>query len=87
MTKIASTSADNEPVRLNAPVFYSSAAVILLLGLLVVLFPAGSHLWLNRAQTWMTEVFGWYYMLLMVACMCFVFWLALSRFGKIRLGQ
>ena len=72
---------------MNAPVFFGSAAVILLLGSLVVLFPAASKLWLNAAQSWVADVFGWYYMLLMVACMAFVFWLALSRFGHIRLSQ
>lgn len=76
-----------EPIRLNVPVFFCSAAVILLLGALVVLFPAASKQWLNVAQSWVADVFGWYYMLLMVACMAFVFWLALSRFGQIRLSQ
>lgn len=87
MTTKTPPSLDEEPVRLNAPVFFGSAAVILLLGSLVVLFPAASKLWLNAAQSWVADVFGWYYMLLMVACMAFVFWLALSRFGHIRLSQ
>ncbi len=86
MTAIAPKDVGTEPIRLNLPVFISSAAVILLLGVLIVCFPAGSQLWLNHAQVWVSDVFGWYYMLLMVACMVFVFWLALSRFGKIRLG-
>jgi len=87
MTEIAPKPIGHAPIRLNAPVFFSSAVVILLLGLLVVMFPAGSHQWLNSAQIWMADVFGWYYMLLMIACMIFVFWLALSRFGHIRLGE
>lgn len=87
MTTKTPPSLDEEPVRLNVPVFFGSAAVILLLGTLVVLFPSASKLWLNAAQSWVADVFGWYYMLLMVACMAFVFWLALSRFGHIRLSQ
>ncbi len=87
MTTKTPPSLDEEPVRLNVPVFFGSAAVILLLGSLVVLFPSASKLWLNAAQSWVADVFGWYYMLLMVACMAFVFWLALSRFGHIRLSQ
>lgn len=87
MTEITPKPVGHEPIRLNAPVFFSSAVVILLLGLLVVVFPAGSQKWLSSAQIWMADVFGWYYMLLMVACMIFVFWLALSRFGQIRLGE
>lgn len=87
MTIKTPLSLDEEPVRLNVPVFFGSAAVILLLGALIVLFPAASKQWLNVAQSWVADVFGWYYMLLMVACMVFVFWLALSRFGHIRLSQ
>lgn len=87
MTVKSPSSVGVEPIRLNAPVFFGSAAVILLLSLLIVLFPAGSKQWLNGAQLWVANVFGWYYMLLMVACMVFVFWLALSRFGQIRLGE
>lgn len=75
------------PVRVNLPVFLGSASVILLLGLLTVLFPQGSQRWLSHAQSWVSDVFGWYYMLLMVACMLFVFWLAMSRYGRLRLGH
>lgn len=86
MTEITSKPVGPKPIRLNVPVFFSSAVVILLLGLLIVVFPAGSQKWLSSAQIWMADVFSWYYMLLMVACMIAVFGLALSRFGKIRLG-
>lgn len=77
----------NQPVRVNLPVFLGSASVILLLGLLTVLFPQGSQQWLSHAQSWISDVFGWYYMLLMVACMVFVFWLAMSQYGQLRLGH
>lgn len=87
MTVISPTPVSKEPRRLNIPVFFTSATVILLLGMLIALFPAGSQQWLNKAQLWMTDVFGWYFMLLMVCCMVFVFWLALSRFGQIKLGK
>ncbi|MGC1549391.1 MAG: BCCT family transporter [Rhodanobacter sp.] len=77
----------DEPVRLNAPVFFCSAAVILLLGALTVIFPQAALHWLDVAQTEISKVFGWYYMLVMVACMVFVLWLASSRYGSIRLGH
>ncbi|AHG22464.1 choline transporter [Chania multitudinisentens RB-25] len=87
MTVMSPKSIDEESIQLNAPVFFTSATVILLLGLLVALFPTGSQEWLSKAQIWMSDIFGWYYMLLMVICMVFVFWLALSRFGQIKLGK
>lgn len=87
MTVMSPKPVDEESIRLNTPVFFTSATVILLLGLVVAFFPTASQKWLSKAQIWMSDVFGWYYMLLMVACMAFVFWLALSRFGHIKLGK
>ncbi|QKJ87070.1 Choline transporter [Paramixta manurensis] len=76
-----------DSIQLNLPVLFSSAAVILLLAMLIVLYPVASQRWLSQAQVWVSDVFGWYYMLLMVVCMVFVFWLALSRYGQLRLGE
>lgn len=74
-------------ISLNLPVFYGSSMVIILLSLLMILYPVNSQSWLNHAQVWMTEVFGWYYMLLMIISMVFVIYLAVSRFGNIKLGH
>ncbi|NIF22191.1 BCCT family transporter [Candidatus Pantoea multigeneris] len=88
MTVISQQTEETQPpIRVNLPVFIGSASVILLLSLLIVLYPQASQTWLNKAQLWVSDVFGWYYMLLMVVCMVFVFWLALSRFGHLRLGR
>ncbi|WP_017348250.1 BCCT family transporter [Pantoea sp. A4] len=88
MTVISQQTEETQPpIRVNLPVFIGSASVILLLSLLIVLYPQASQAWLNKAQLWVSDVFGWYYMLLMVVCMVFVFWLALSRFGHLRLGR
>lgn len=78
--------APEQPVRVNMTVFVSSAAVSLLLGILMILNPQASQTWLQDTQRWLADVFGWYYMLLMTLCMVFVFWLALSRYGQIKLG-
>jgi len=88
MTKISHQERGKPvPVRVNLPVFIGSATAILLLGLLTVLFPQGSQQWLSRAQLWIADAFGWYYMLLMVVSMLFVFWLAMSRYGSLKLGH
>ncbi|KAJ9430527.1 choline/glycine/proline betaine transport protein [Candidatus Pantoea symbiotica] len=78
---------EEEPIRVNFAVFLSSASVILVLAFMIVLYPSASQKWLNHAQLWVADMFGWYYMLLMVVCMVFVFWLALSRFGQLKLGH
>ncbi|SFR87435.1 choline/glycine/proline betaine transport protein [Dyella sp. OK004] len=82
-----STHSTHARARLNPVVFYSSAAAILLLGTLTVVYPQASQAWLATAQAAVSRMFGWYYMLVMVACMVFVLWLAASRYGSIRLGR
>lgn len=82
-----STHSTHARARLNPVVFYSSAAAILLLGTLTVVYPQASQAWLALAQASVSKMFGWYYMLVMVACMVFVLWLAASRYGTIRLGR
>ncbi|MDR0780366.1 MAG: BCCT family transporter, partial [Pseudomonadales bacterium] len=73
--------------RLNPVVFFSSASVVLLLSALMVRYPATSERWLERAQALSITTFGWYYMLVIVACLGFVVWLAFARVGQVRLGQ
>lgn len=85
MTVNSLPSHGEQPIRLNVPVFFSSAAVILLLGVLIVLFPAGSKQWLNGSELGSRCV----RLVLHVIDGCLYgvcFWLALSRFGQIRLG-
>ncbi len=77
----------SSPLRLNGFVFLSSAVSIGVLGLLTVLNPQASEHWLQVAQAQVSAAFGWWYMVLMVACLCFVAWLAFSRHGRIRLGH
>lgn len=74
-------------MHVNKPVFYSSAIISILLALFTVLFPKLVENGLNIAQGIVSHYFGWFYMLVMVICMVFVFWLAFSRFGKLRLGR
>lgn len=79
-------SADS-PARLNPLVFYSAAGMILLLGMVSVVYPEATQAWLVQAQAVVARVLGWYYMLVMVICLTFVLWLAVSPYGKIRLGR
>ncbi|MBD8642970.1 BCCT family transporter [Stenotrophomonas sp. CFBP 13724] len=80
-------SSASSPLRLNGFVFFSSALSIGVLGLLTVLNPQASEHWLQVAQAQVSAAFGWWYMLLIVACLGFVLWLAFSRYGSIRLGH
>ena len=75
------------PLRLNRFVFFSSSVSIGILGALTVFFPEASEHWLQWAQAEVSAAFGWWYMLLIVACLGFVLWLAFSPYGRIRLGH
>ena len=75
------------PARLNPSVLWGSALLVTALAALTVVFPAGSQHVLEIAQAAVSRAFGWYYMLVIVACLAFVLWLGFSRFGNIRLGR
>lgn len=72
--------------RLSPPVFFGSA-------LLVILFVLGGSLLPDRlgaafgaSQSFISEAFGWYYVLAATAFLLFCLWLMVSRHGDIRLG-
>ena len=81
-----SVSPSSGQVRMNAPVFYFAASVILIFGVTVIAFPEASGEWLLAAQNWAANTVGWYYMLAMTLYLVFVVVTALSGYGKIKLG-
>jgi len=72
--------------RLNRPVFFSSAILIIAFTAIIIAFPQASTAWLSSAQTTLAGSFGWYYMLVVAAYLGFIVWLATSPYGKIKLG-
>jgi len=87
MVSESNEGSPSEPIRLNLFVFWSSAISIGIFGLLFVLFPQRSQFWLTYIQGQANQLFGWYYMLVIVVCLGFVAWLAFSRVGQIPLGK
>lgn len=76
-----------EPMRLNRFVFWSSAVSISFFGFIFVMFPEWSQHQLEFAQQFTNQYLGWYYMFVIVLCLLFVGWLAVSKVGQIRLGD
>ena len=82
----ASSTPASGLVRMNPPVFWFAATVILLFGLVVIAMPEQAGAWLLEAQNWAANTVGWYYMLAMTLYLVFVVVTALSGYGKIKLG-
>ncbi|RFU12376.1 BCCT family transporter [Rhodobacteraceae bacterium W635] len=71
---------------MNPPVFLGSAGLIVVFVLYGVLFSGEAETQFSRAQGWLIDSFGWFYVLAASFMLGFVIWLGLSRLGEIRLG-
>ena len=63
----------------------SGITCLVIIGLTLA-FPTAAEGIISAAFSGMTTNFGWFYMLCVVACMAFVYYVAFSRYGKVRLG-
>ncbi len=78
--------ADVQHDRLNPAVFYSSSILIVLFALWTMVSTEAAEGAINTVLGWVSDSFGWYYFLTVVAYLAFVIIIAASRFGDIRLG-
>ncbi|WP_438764589.1 choline BCCT transporter BetT [Kushneria sp. TE3] len=72
--------------KLNPPVFYTSAGIIVAFILFAVVAPELAGQAFGQAQGWVIDTFGWFYLLAMGVYLIFALYLAMSRHGRIRLG-
>ncbi|HET8790444.1 MAG TPA: choline BCCT transporter BetT, partial [Modicisalibacter sp.] len=72
--------------RINPIVFYGSAIGIVAFALWTMFFTESAGVAINAVLGWISSTFGWYYFVAVVAYLVFVIGIALSRFGKIKLG-
>ena len=72
--------------QINPPVFLASALLILLFVLFSAVFTDTASMMSGAFYTWVITKAGWFYVLAVTGFLLFVVWLALSRFGQIRLG-
>ncbi|WP_156288663.1 BCCT family transporter [Oceanobacillus salinisoli] len=68
-------------------VFYITAALIILAVLLGALFPVYAENLTTNLNAFLSTTFGWYYMWIMLGFIAISFFIAFSRYGKIRLGR
>lgn len=82
-----SSGSATHTLSLNKIVFLGSAIISVLLIIWTIIFPTYSGELLASAMTWVSDNFGWYYMLVVVAYSIFSLFVGLSRYGDIKLGQ
>ena len=73
-------------IQISPPVFFISAALTLALVLFAALFTGPAGTLFSAVQGWVSESAGWFYVLAVAGFIVFVVSLALSGFGRIRLG-
>ncbi|MFL1453002.1 choline BCCT transporter BetT [Marinobacter sp. GN3S48] len=80
------SSGANREDRLNPIVFYGSAAAIVVFAVWTILFTESSSAVIYSVLAWISDSFGWFYFISVVAYLVFVIAIGCSRFGKLRLG-
>ena len=73
-------------VRINPPVFFGSAIVAILLVLFTTTMPDTAKTFFSALQGWIVGSAGWFYILAVAIFVVFVVLLAVSDYGRIRLG-
>jgi BCCT family betaine/carnitine transporter len=73
-------------MEMHNPVFFLSAALILLFSVLTLIFPEAANSALNGAKAWTLQKFDWFYAVTPILILVICIGLALSPLGKIRLG-
>jgi hypothetical protein len=81
------SGSEAEQVQQFGAVFYITVAISAVFVLAGVFFTDPFSSALATVVGWITDYLGWLYMLMTSFFLGFAIWLALSRYGKIRLGQ
>ena len=68
-------------------VFFTSAGMALLFVLLAIPYDQQVATTFSRLTGWVAHHLGWFYILSVSSLLVFLLWLAVSRFGSIRLGS
>ena len=86
-TTVTISGTTTEPVTIHRIVFTASALMTITLIAFTLLFPTVSEQVLGHALAWVSDRFGWYYMLVVAAYGIFSLYVGMSKYGDIKLGQ
>ena len=76
-----------KPFSLTETVFIRTPLISLHLIIWIIAFPDYSEALLSSSMAWVSESFGWYYMLVVAAYSIFALFVGFSKYGDIKLGQ
>lgn len=74
-------------LRTNPPIFFTSAGLMLVILALLLLFPESIGSGFATAREWVTTNLGWFFIFGVTAWLVFLVWLAVSKYGDLRLGS
>ncbi|WP_276497494.1 BCCT family transporter [Pontibacter litorisediminis] len=86
MSKVKSDIKKSAGLDVNGPVFWSSIVFLVISIALVLIFRESAETFFSNAQAAVTSNMGWLFILCVNLFVVFCFYVAFSRFGKIRLG-
>jgi len=67
-------------------IFFASAGLMILFLVTLVVVPEGTATVFEQGRQWIAENLGWFFIFGVTAWLVFLLWVALSRYGRIRLG-
>jgi choline/carnitine/betaine transport len=70
----------------NPIIFFWSAGLMVLFFLLLVIFPEGTATAFEQGREWIAVNLGWFFIFGVSSWLIFLLWIAMSRYGRIRLG-
>lgn len=74
-------------LRTSPAIFFISAAIILGFVVVTLLYPDGMGSFFGDASDWIYNNLGWFYIAGVTIFLLFLIYVAISRFGRMRLGQ
>ena len=83
---MSQTDTKDQRDRINPVVFSISAFGIAAFAIWAMVFSDAAEAAIGAAVTWISDTFGWFYFIAVVAYLVFVIVIAVSRYGSIRLG-
>jgi choline/glycine/proline betaine transport protein len=73
-------------LRTDPVIFFAAAGLMIVILLVLIAFPAGTNDVFGDGRAWIVENLGWFFILGVSAWLAFLLWIAMSRYGTIRLG-